>query len=150
MRITVEQIRKVINGLKDDLGEGFVDTDIWDTSSNKSVAFHHNQGVVPQYGFVPKHIKLFREISKVLNNALKESHYPPLGDFYLIQLNNNQLIVVLNIKPGQSNHKLSGNKHTLGYSGTVVHQQFILVDLSKTTIGALLSIAIPNVFKNYK
>ncbi len=150
MKITVEQIRKVINGLKDDLGEGFVDTDIWDTSSNKSVAFHHNQGVVPQYGFVPKHIKLFREISKVLNTALKESYYPPVGDFYLIKLDNDHLIIVLNLKSGESNQKHSSNQQALANSGTALHQQFILVDLSKTTIGALLSIATPNVFENYK
>ena len=148
MHITVEKIKKVINGLKEDLGDGFVDTDIWCTSSNKSVAFHHQHGVVPLYGVMPKHIKLFSQISGILKKTLQESDYPGLGDYYLINLTDDHLVVVLNLRsstPGTAN--LATRRNSLGSVG---HQQYILVDLSKTSIGILMSIALPNVLENLK
>lgn len=151
MQITLENLKKVIDGLREDLGEGFVDTDIWNTSSNKSVAFHHQPGLIPMYGVVPKHIKTFSEISQMLNKALKESDYHALGDYYLINLNNDRVVVVLNLKSRESENdyvsKAKGNSVDRGLSG---HQQFIMVDLSKTTMGVLMSIAIPRVMENLR
>lgn len=150
MHITVEKIKKVINGLKEDLGDGFVDTDIWCTSSNKSVAFHHQHGVVPLYGVMPKHIKLFSRISGILKKTLHESDYPGLGDYYLINLTDDHLVLVLNLRqpaPGKSNLT---TRRSSSSSGSIGHQQYILVDLSKTSIGVLMSIAIPNVLENLK
>lgn len=151
MHITLENIKKVIDGLREDLGDGFVDTDIWNVSSNKSVAFHHQPGLIPRYGVVPKHIKTFSEISGILNRALLESDYHALGDYYLINLKNNRVVVVLNIKTSHAEAGLltegSGINTSHGLGG---HQQFIMVDLSKTTMGVLMSIAIPRVLENLK
>ena len=148
MRFSIEKIKKVIDGLKDDLGEGFVDTDIWNTGSSKSIAFHHQQGLIPQYGMIPKHIRTFNDISKTLIKTLEESDYPPLGDYYLINMTNNYVAVVLNYKPAFSTDdpanqgRGSSRQKFLNW-----HQQYLLVDLSKTSMGVLMSVAIPKVLK---
>jgi len=131
MRFTLEDIRKCINGLREDLGEGFIETDIWSTTTDKSVAFHHQH----QYGAKPKHLKVFGETSKQLKEALKESYYPGIGDYYIIALENNRVAVVINYRSEKSLEEF---------------QQYILVDLSKVTIGVLMSIAIPRVLETFK
>ncbi len=150
MHITLEKIKKVINSLKEDLGDGFVDTDIWCTSSNKSVAFHHQHGVVPLYGVMPKHIKLFSQISGILKKTLQESNYPGLGDYYLINLNDDRLVVVLNLRSSTPGKASLSTRRSTNNSSSSGHQQYILVDLSKTSIGVLMSIALPNVLENLK
>ncbi len=145
MRITLENMKKVINGLREDLGEGFVFTDIWSTSTDKSVAFHHQH----QYGAKPKHLKVFGEITRILDKTLHESDYPALGDFYLINLADNHVAVVLNYSPSRpGKSSLTPKRTSASYPDADGYQQFVLVDLSKTTMGVLMSIALPNMLGN--
>jgi len=131
MQFTLEKIKECIDGLKEDLGDGFVETDIWSTTTDKSVAFFH----VQQYGAKPKHLKVFGETSRKLKEALKESRFPDIGDYYLINLDNDHLAVVI---------------HYSSEKSTEEHQQYVLVDLSKVTIGVLMSVAIPRVMNLFK
>ncbi len=131
MRFTLENIKKCIDDLKEDLGEGFVDTDIWSTTTDKSVAFHHQH----QYGAKPKHLKVYGETSRKLKKVLQEADFPGLGDYYLINLDNNYAAVIINYRTERSIEEF---------------QQYVLVDLSKTTMGVLMSIAIPRVMETLK
>ncbi len=66
---------------------------------------------------------LFNEVTRKLYKTLQESAYPGLGNYYLVNFDNNHLVVVITIG------KL---------------QQFVLVDLAKTSMGILMSVALPN------
>ncbi len=131
MRFTLENIKKCMDGLKEDLGEGFIETDIWSTTTDKSVAFFHQH----QYGAKPKHLKVFGETSRKLKEALRESYFPGIGDYYLIALENNRVAVIINYSSEKSVEEF---------------QQYVLVDLSKVTIGVLMSVAIPKVLEIFK
>ncbi len=131
MEFTLEKIKECVDGLKEDLGDGFIETDIWSVTTDKSVAFFHQH----QYGAKPKHLKVFGETSRKLKEALRDSHFPDIGDYYLINLDNGRLAVVINYSSKKS---------------IEVYQQYVLVDLSKVTIGVLMSVAIPRVMNIFK
>ncbi len=117
MSISPDKLKMVIDTLRKDLGEGFVATDIWTTTDALSLVGSHD------HNRYPKAVPLFNEVTRMLDKTLRGSEYPGLGNYYFVNLNNNQLVVVLSID---------------------IYQQFILVDLSKTTMGILMSVVLPN------
>jgi hypothetical protein len=104
---------KAVDGLREDLGEGLVATDVFATADGQSLAgFNSN----------PKACALFNEITKYLHKSLKGSGFPGLGGYYMVHLENNMAVVVISRGDFQNG---------------------MLVDLSKTTMGLLLNVALP-------
>lgn len=120
MRFRPDLVKKVIDMLGEDLGGGLVATDIWPTAEIKSIA--QDQGAKSP----PQLITLFYEITQKLDKTLKGADYPGIGRYYLVHLANGNLVVVL----------------ALGD-----YMLYIVVDLSKTTMGILINVAIPNLLK---
>ncbi len=116
-----EKLLSIFESLKQDLGEGFLATDIWDTANAQPLVKSHD------YNQYPGAISLFSESTRMLNKTLQESDYPKLGNYYLINLDNNNLVVVISIE---------------------TFQQFILIDLSKVQMGILMSVALPNLLSS--
>lgn len=137
MTFTFENIKRAIDGLRDDLGQGFLKTDIWNTKTLKSVIHSHTAGMLPVYGMIPKYIKKFSEVSGLLIKTLQESDLTELGDYYLVNLEDNKVVMILCYRSGEEKHEIT-------------YQQYILADMDHTTIGALLGIAIPNMLKRIK
>lgn len=104
---------KAVNELKEDLGEGLVATDVFSTADGQSLAGFNSN---------PQACALFNEITKYLHKSLKGSGFPGLGGYYMVHLENNMAVVVIS-------------------KGEI--QQGMLVDLSKTTMGLLLNVALP-------
>lgn len=149
MIFTLEKIKKAINGLRDDLGDGFVKTDIWNTKTLKSVIINHSAGMLPIYGMVPKYIKKFSEVSKTLMSTLQESGFTELGDYYLVKLEDNKVVMILCYRSeAVMQAKLGVGKIPAESKGEIDYQQYILADMEHTTIGALMGIALPNLLKN--
>ncbi len=117
MSINQEIMKSAFEALKSDLGDGFVATEIWSTKQGLPLIKDHG------YNNNPKVAPLFNEVTRKLYKTLQESAYPDLGEYYMVNLDNNHLVVV--IKIGE-------------------YQQFVLVDLAKTPMGVLMSIALPN------
>ncbi len=113
--MNIKRINQVVEDLKEDLGAGLVATDTWVTRDAQSLAGFNSQ---------PKAIALFNEITRSIDKTLKGASVPGLGSYYMINLDNNMMVVVLQC-------------------GEV--QQGMLVDLSKTTLGMLTSVALPRV-----
>ncbi len=148
MHFSLENIRKAIASLKEDLGKGLIQTDIWNTQSQKSVAFDHSRGLLPIYGAVPKHIRIISSISQLLKKTLVASDYPFQIDYILINLANNQVLMVLYYNTVKTENSSSLTGHSYGSGPDMSeYQQFILVDMNQTTIGALMGIAIPNMLE---
>ncbi|MFO7952170.1 MAG: hypothetical protein R6U91_05130 [Bacillota bacterium] len=113
----LEEFNKIINELKDDLGEGLVACDIWHSKDAQSLAGFNSQ---------PKAVALFNEVTRMLDKTTNESDFPRLGNYYIVHLENDLLVVVV-------------------FFGD--YQFGSLIDLSKTTMGILISVALPKLLK---
>ncbi len=118
--MNLKRLEKVVTDLQDELGDALIATDIWTIDGGQSLA-----GFNPQ----PKATALFNEITRNLIKSLKDSEFPGLGNYYLIQLENNFSIVIV----------IQDNL-----------QEGMLVDLSKTSFGILTYIVIPKVLAGLK
>jgi len=114
----LQSFNTIIEELKSDLGDGFVASDIWQSKDAHSLAGYNSQ---------PKAVALFNEVTRTLNKTLAGADYPSLGDYYMVHLDNGLVVVIIT----------SGD-----------YQQGMLVDLSKTTMGILMSVVLPKVLKN--
>jgi hypothetical protein len=151
MLFSLENIRKAISGLKEDLGDAFIQTDIWHSKQLKSVAYTHTRGLLPMYGVVTKHIKIISQISRTLKKTLVDADYPFNVDYFLINLEGNKALLVLyyNIKPVDDSNASAGRPADPGEEMSE-YQQFILVDMNHTTMGILIGNAIPNMLEIIK
>jgi hypothetical protein len=151
MHFSLENIRKAIAGLKQDLGEGFMQTDLWHSRSLKSVAYNHTRGLLPMYGAVTKHIKIVSVISQMLKKTLVASDYPFSVDYFMINLEDNKVLLILYYNTAKEEFIDPATDQLAGLGEEMSeYQQFILVDMSHTTIGALMGIAIPNMLENIR
>ncbi len=116
-----DRLKEIFETLKRDLGEGFIATDIWATADGRPLIENHD------YNKDPRAVILFNEATRLLYRALEKSEYPGLGNYYLVNLKNDQLVVVLTLD---------------------VCQQFILVDTNKIPMGLLMSVALPNLISS--
>ncbi len=119
--INQEKMALIFEELKSDLGEGFGASEIWSHAEGSPLVKDHG------YNNNPKVSPLFNEVTRKLYKTLKESSYPGLGSYYLVNLNNDHLVVVLMVGK---------------------YQLFILVDLTKTSMGVLMGVALPNLLGN--
>jgi len=115
--MNIKRFSKIVEDLKEDLGAGLVATDSWRTTDAQSLAGLNSQ---------PKAIALFNEITRSLNKSLRGAEFPGLGQYYMVNLEGNLVVVVV----------VQGD-----------YQQGMLVDLSKTTLGMLISVALPKVIE---
>ncbi len=119
MSKVIESFNKIIEQLKSDLGEGFVADDFWHQKDAQSLAGYNTQ---------PKACALFNEVTRLLDKTMKGAEFPGLGNYYIVHLENDLLVVIA----------ISGE-----------YQHGMLVDLSKTTMGILMSVALPNLLKEF-
>lgn len=120
MGFDVNKFKQLIETLKEDLGDGFVATGVWNRADGQAL-IDTGDNIAQQ-----KEIILFYEVTRKLDKTLQESEYPGLGSYYLVKLADNRLAVVLSV--GE-------------------YEQYLLVDLSKTTLGLLISVALPNLIQ---
>ncbi len=114
----IDEFNKMIDELKDDLGEGMIACDIWHKRDAQSLAGYNSQ---------PKAVALFNEVTRMLDKTTSESDYPRLGNYYIVHLENDLLVVVVFFAD---------------------YQFGSLIDLSKTTMGILISVALPKLLKS--
>jgi hypothetical protein len=114
------RVNQLIEQLKNDLGDGFLATDIWTTAYGQPLVGYRSK---------PNTAAMFNEVTQKLDKTLQASQYPGLGNYYLVNLANNRLAVIVS-------------------NGT--YQQLLLVDLSKTTMGMLMSVVLPRLLGSLK
>jgi len=118
MSVKPEVLEKIIESLIEDLGDGLIATDIWFTGDVESLAYIQGKETSPDLiGFI-------NDVTHKLDQALKGEDIEGIGNYYHINLINNHLMVVLIIDK---------------------YQQYLLVDLSKTAMGILMNVALPNI-----
>ncbi len=145
MDLDIVKLKKAIVEIRKDLGEGFVATDVWSTTDTKSLIYNYASSNMYTWGMAPlgklsdkgsrsnsgnpKMIALIKEVTHNLEKTIISAEYPGLGNYYLINLENNHVALVL--KAG-------------------FYQLFLLVDLTKTTMGILMSVTLPKLLESLK
>lgn len=117
MGVNIKKLKETIEELKSDLGDGLKATDIWHAADGESIVGYNAQ---------PKASALFNQVNRFLIKTLKESDYPGIGNFRLLQLENNH--VSMSIFAGD-------------------YQMGMLIDLAKINMGILMSVAYPKALK---
>ena len=110
----VKKLNKSIEVLKEDLGEALVSCDIWPTGTGQSIAGHNSQ---------PKATALFEQVTEYMKKTLSGAGFPGINKFYMLDLDADSLIIVLQFEK---------------------YQWGMLVNSQKVQLGLLLNIAIPN------
>ncbi|NMC11911.1 MAG: hypothetical protein GYA34_03410 [Chloroflexi bacterium] len=113
----LKRLNTIVDDLKEVLGSALIATDSWISSDVQSLASYNSQ---------PKATALFNEITNNLRKSLKNSDFPGLGKYYMINLENNFMVIVV----------IQGEL-----------QEGLLIDISKTTLGILINIALPKVLE---
>lgn len=106
-----------VQDLRNILRDGLVATDIWERSAGLSLAGFNQQPVA---------VALFTRITTELESSLADSNFPPLGRFYLLDMEGNHTVVMVN-------------------HGALL--QGMLVDNKRANLGILISVAIPRMLE---
>jgi hypothetical protein len=106
-----------VQDLRNVLRDGLVATDIWDRASGLSLAGFNQQPVA---------VALFTRVTSELDSSLADSSFPPLARYYLLDMEGNHTVCVLN-------------------HGALL--QGILIDNKRANLGLLISVAIPRMLE---
>ena len=115
--IDTKLLDTAVQDLRSVLRDGLVSTDIWDRSDGLSLAGFNQQPVA---------VALFTRITTELESSLTESNFPPLARYYLLDMDGNHSVVVIN-------------------HGQLL--QGILVDNKRANLGIVISVAIPRMLE---
>jgi len=119
-QIDTQKLNKIIEALKDDLGEALLSTEIWTVSDGKVVAGHNPQESV---------CDLFTQITFYVNEALSTSEYPQLGKYFLLNLKGGKLFLTIPV-----------GDYAWG----------ILIDSKKTPLGFLLKVILSKSISSFE
>jgi hypothetical protein len=111
--IDTKILDSAVQDLRNVLRDGLIATDIWDRSAGLSLAGFNQQPVA---------VALFTRITIELETSLTDSQFPPLARYYLLDMEGNHTVAVVN-------------------HGAIL--QGILVDNKRANLGILISVAIP-------
>ena len=107
-----------VTDLRNVLRDGLIATDIWERTAGLSLAGYNQQPVA---------VALFTRITTELESSLTVSTFPPLARYYLLDMEGNHTVAVVNHGP-----LLQG----------------ILVDNKRANLGILISVAIPRMLES--
>ncbi len=111
--MNTKMLDAAVQDLRNILRDGLIATDIWDRGTGLSLAGHNQQPVA---------VALFTRITDELDTSLRDSNFPPLARYYLLDMEGSHTVVVVN-------------------HGAVL--QGILVDSKRANLGILIAVAIP-------
>jgi hypothetical protein len=106
-----------VQDLRNVLRDGLIATDIWDRADGLALAGFNQQPVA---------VALFTRITTELESSLADSNFPPLARYYLLDMEANHTVVVIN-------------------HGSLL--QGILVDNKRANLGIVISVAIPRMIE---
>ncbi len=118
--MNVQKLNQAVETMKKDLGDGLLATDIWIVADGVSIAAYNPQ---------PKATALFNQLTSYLADTLRDSGFPGLGKYYLLDLVDNNMVIILPM-----------GEYRWG----------MMVDSSKIQLGLLLNIVIPKIIDAFE
>lgn len=111
--MNIPKLNKAIDSLRESLGTALISTDIFGAEDGQSVASFNTQ---------PTASAVFAQMTNQMNAALKDAKFPEIGRYYIIDLVDKKLVVIIPM-------------------GDFIWG--ILIDGTKAQLGLLLNLAIP-------
>lgn len=118
--MNVQKVNAIVDNLKSDLAGGLLATDIFTVSDGISIAGYGSQDAA---------VILFNELTDFIANTLSNSGFPSLGKYYLLDLVDNHLVIIIPM-----------GDYRMG----------IMVDSSKVKMGLLIGIIIPKIIDSFE
>ena len=118
--MNVKKLKEAIEVQKQNLGDGLLATDIYASADGQSLIGYNSN---------PQACALFNRITEMLGTALKDSNFPRLSGYYILNLDGGHMVVVLPM--GE-------------------YQWGMLIDTNKTKLGLLLNVAIPKMMTSFE
>jgi hypothetical protein len=118
--MNIKKMRESVEKLKEDMGDGLLAADIFSTADGQSI-----------YGFNSnaKACALFNQVTSFLSRSLKGSNFPPLGKYYIVDLADFKMVLVIPMDE---------------------YQWGMLVDTKKTQTGLLLNVILPEIVDKFE
>jgi len=85
--MNIEKLEQAITDCKSTLKDGLLAADIFERKSGLSLAGFNTQPVA---------VALFTQVMDYLESTLKESAFPPLDKYFLLDMKNGHVVVVIN------------------------------------------------------
>ena len=114
MKVNVVQLEEAVNQLRTLLKDGLLATDIWDRSTGLSLAGFNAQ---------PAAVALFTQVTSDLGSALRNSVFPSLARYYLLDLEGHATVMIIR----HGDDLLQG----------------MLLNNQRANLGLLISVALP-------
>jgi len=118
--MNIKKVKNSIEELKNDLDDALIMTDIYTSGDGESLAGYNTQ---------TKACVSFSKVTNLIFQGLKESNFPELCNFYLVNLVNNFILIVLPLDE---------------------YQWIMLIDSSKAPLGLLLNIILPKTVESFE
>lgn len=118
--MNVAKLNEAVEILKEDLGDGLIACNIFTVETGLSITGYNSQ---------PKASALFNQVTSNLVKILKAANFPGLGKYYIVDLEDDHMAIVLPL-----------GEYRWG----------ILVNTKKVQLGLLISLAIPNCIEAFE
>jgi CheY-like chemotaxis protein len=113
IKMNVQKLNNAIEVLREDVGDALIATDIWTTADGQILAGWNKQ---------PQAAAIFNDLTKHMMNTLEVAKFPVLGRYYILDLVEKNMVVI--IPMGQ-------------------YQWGILLNSDKAPLGLLLNVIVP-------
>ncbi|MCX6583022.1 MAG: hypothetical protein NT166_22830 [Candidatus Aminicenantes bacterium] len=116
----LQQMNKVLHNVERELGNALISTDVWNIADAESIAGYNSQ---------PMACALFNQITSYINEALEQGKYPKLDKYYILDLQDDKMVLV------------------------IPFAEFIwemLIDTKKARLGILLNSTIPGIIRSFE
>jgi CheY-like chemotaxis protein len=118
--MNIQKLNKAIESLRESLGSGLLSTDIFGTEDGQPIVGINSK---------PEACAIFTQITDYLNKALKDTRLPEIGRYYLLDLVDQKMLLVIPM-------------------GDFIWS--MLIDGNKTKLGMLLNLVIPKAIESFE
>ncbi len=118
--MNIKKMKEAVDKLKEDLGDGILSTDIYSSADGQSIYGINSQ---------PKACALFNQVTNFLTKSLKGSNFPLLGRYYIVDLADSKMFLIIPMD---------------GY------QWGLFVDTKKIATGLLLNVILPEIVDKFE
>lgn len=116
----LQKMNKVLHNVERELGNALISTDVWNINDAESLAGYNSQPIA---------VALFNQITGYINEALETGKYPKLDKYYILDLQDDKMVLVIPF---------------------VEFVWEMLIDTKKARLGILLNTTIPGIIHSFE
>ncbi|MDQ1349837.1 MAG: hypothetical protein QG657_138 [Acidobacteriota bacterium] len=116
----LQKMNKVLHNVERELGNALISTDVWNIADAESIAGYNSQPIA---------VALFNQITGYINEALETGKYPKLDKYYILDLQDDKMVLVIPF---------------------VEFVWEMLIDTKKARLGILLNTTIPGIIHSFE